>query len=173
MAVNIPLVSEEGGGLMPARYTNEVFILRRDDMELELKDETGVLVPSLRGELHVTNVRIVFIVGEKYTRKSRFRSVEIPFRGLENEALHQPIFGANNISGTIIPYDDQPFLGELSQQTVVMLQVRDACYCRLLCEVTPLLLPLNPFALLRPASLAQTHFIQVPSSLNSTSRAVE
>lgn len=38
----------------------------------------------------------------------------MPFRGFWDEKLHQPIFGTNNLTGTLAYYDNQPFQGQLT-----------------------------------------------------------
>eukprot|EP00188_Purpureofilum_apyrenoidigerum_P002642 Plantae.Rhodophyta-Purpureofilum_apyrenoidigerum.ctg27012.p1 GENE.Plantae.Rhodophyta-Purpureofilum_apyrenoidigerum.ctg27012~~Plantae.Rhodophyta-Purpureofilum_apyrenoidigerum.ctg27012.p1 ORF type:complete len:242 (-),score=46.66 Plantae.Rhodophyta-Purpureofilum_apyrenoidigerum.ctg27012:240-965(-) len=118
MAVNIPLMNpqfrEFGSGKVPVPYQNETFILRADDINFELKDGTGKLIPDATGCLHVTNVRMVFVVSDKHRSKCRVESAEMPFRGIENAALHQPIFGANNLAAELIPYEDQPFRGTIT-----------------------------------------------------------
>mmetsp|Transcript_2061 Transcript_2061/g.6152 ORF Transcript_2061/g.6152 Transcript_2061/m.6152 type:complete len:242 (+) Transcript_2061:66-791(+) len=118
MAVNIPLMNpptnEYGTSKVPVPYQNETFILRADDISFELKDGSGKLIPDATGCLHVTNVRMVFVVSDKHRSKCRVESAEVPFRGIENAALHQPIFGANNLSANLIPYEGQPFRGTIT-----------------------------------------------------------
>ena len=57
---------------------------------------------------------MVFLVSEKDRNKARCETFEMPFRGLWEEKLNQPIFSANNLTATMQYYDGQPFTGTLS-----------------------------------------------------------
>lgn len=57
---------------------------------------------------------MVFLVSEGDRFKSQCESFEMPFRGLWDEKLNQPIFAANNLTATLQFYDNQPFTGDLS-----------------------------------------------------------
>lgn len=57
---------------------------------------------------------MVFRVSEQDQTKARCETLEMPFRGLWDEKLNQPIFSSVNLSATMQYYDDQPFVGDLS-----------------------------------------------------------
>lgn len=56
------------------------------------------------------------MVVPQHIEKARFETFEAPFRGIFNEAFHQPIFGCNNLAAGVLYYDGQPFLGDLSMR---------------------------------------------------------
>ena len=62
----------------------------------------------------MTNMRMVFRISESDRAKAACETFEMPFRGLWDEKLNQPIFGTNNLTATLMYYDDQPFQGDLS-----------------------------------------------------------
>lgn len=61
---------------------------------------------------------MVFRVAGNHTVKARCETMEMPFRGFWDEKLHQPIFGTNNLTGTLMYYDNQPFQGDLTVKLI-------------------------------------------------------
>jgi len=57
---------------------------------------------------------MVFRVEERDIAKACCENLEMPFRGFWNEKLHQPLFGSNNLTGSLNYYGNQPFKGELT-----------------------------------------------------------
>ena len=99
-------------------WQGEHFILRRPGMEFQAKDSFGrkfkgkvrnaaAPVPGRRlvadtrlhfqGELHVSTIRMVFINHSG----GDMQAFDLPMANITNEKFNQPIFGANNISGTV------------------------------------------------------------------------
>lgn len=54
------------------------------------------------------------MIREQDQAKAAAASLEIPFRGIYDEKLNQPIFGCNNLAAGVMYYDEQPFSGDLS-----------------------------------------------------------
>ena len=52
---------------------------------------------DLQGELHVSTIRMVFINHSG----GDMQAFDLPMANITNEKFNQPIFGANNISGTV------------------------------------------------------------------------
>lgn len=61
---------------------------------------------------------MVFRVNDSDVGKARCETFEMPFRGLWDEKLNQPIFGSNNLTASLQFYDDQPFQGNLSVKLI-------------------------------------------------------
>ena len=100
-------------------WQGEHFILRRPGMEFQAKDSfgrkfkgkvrSGTAPPprcsgafltrnsTLQGELHVSTIRMVFINNSG----GDMQAFDLPMANISNEKFNQPIFGANNISGTV------------------------------------------------------------------------
>lgn len=117
MALNIPLLSspDAPGGRIPSPFTGEVYILSRTAMELGYKDGTHRVHPS-KGVLFMTTQRLVFLPED--AAKAGYESLELPFRGMTRETLHQPIFACNNLTASCAYYEGMPFTGELSFKIV-------------------------------------------------------
>lgn len=104
-------------GPYPMPFPGETFLLTRDKLELGFEDANRK-VGGIRGRLFITNLRMVFRVAESNIGKAQCESFEMPFRGLWDERLNQPIFGTNNLTATMMYYDEQPFAGVLSIKLV-------------------------------------------------------
>ena len=52
----------------------------------------------LQGELHVSTIRMVFI---NHKGGGDMQAFDLPMANITEEKFNQPIFGANNISGTV------------------------------------------------------------------------
>lgn len=113
MAVNIPL-TDGLQGAFPLPFVGETFLLTRDKTDLTFRDSSRH-AKKLKGRLFMTNLRMVFIIREQDRQKAGgAQTFEIPFRGIYNEKLNQPIFGCINLSAGVMYYDEQPFSGDLS-----------------------------------------------------------
>lgn len=113
MAVNIPL-AQGPNGAFPLPFPNELFLLTRDKTTLSFSDASQHKHKKLKGRLIITNMRLVFLLASPTSSLPEIHNLEIPFRGLWDERLNQPIFGPVNLSMTVQYYDEQPFVGELS-----------------------------------------------------------
>jgi len=77
-------------------------------------------LPTLKsnGIIHLTTLRIIFVSTEK--RKvalgpgATFDSFDFPLTTLSGEAFNQPIFGANNLTGTVQPIEGMGLPGPAS-----------------------------------------------------------
>ena len=68
-------------------------------MEFQAKDSFGRKFKG-KGELHVSTIRMVFI---KDSASADFSAFDMPMANISNEKFNQPIFGANNMTGTSEP----------------------------------------------------------------------
>ncbi|OSX74906.1 hypothetical protein BU14_0262s0022 [Porphyra umbilicalis] len=118
MALNIPLLQapDAPGGRIPSPFTGEVYILSRTAMELAYTDATHRRSSAAKGVLFMTTQRLVFLPEDP--AKAGYASIELPFRGMTGEHLHQPIFSCNNLTASCAYYDGMPFTGELSYKIV-------------------------------------------------------
>lgn len=57
---------------------------------------------------------MVFMIRQQDQQKAGAATFEMPFRGIYDERLNQPIFGCINLTAGIMYYDEQPFSGDLS-----------------------------------------------------------
>lgn len=114
MALNVPLTHGHDGPF-PLPFQGEIFLLTRDKTELTFRDSARQ-AKKLKGRLFMTNLRMVFLIREADQQRIGAQSFEIPFRGLWDERLNQPIFGAINLTATVQYYDEQPFTGDLTMR---------------------------------------------------------
>lgn len=114
MALNVPL-SHGPDGPFPLPFQGELFLLTRDKTELSIRDSARQS-KKLKGRLFMTNLRMVFLIREADQQKAGAETFEMPFRGIWDEKLHQPIFGVINLTATIQYYDEQPFSGDLKMR---------------------------------------------------------
>lgn len=117
MALNIPLLPspDAPGGRIPSPFTAEVYILSRTAMEVGYTDDARRAHPS-KGILFMTTQRLVFLPED--AAKAGYESLELPFRGMTREKLHQPIFACNNLTASCAYYEGMPFSGELNYKIV-------------------------------------------------------
>lgn len=98
MSLNPALV-----GSIPAAVDGEYFILRRDSIDFTVDVEGVGKFKSSKGSLFFTTLRMVFI--SKDVSKNRdpdaFYGFDIPLAKIQGEEFHQPIFGANNLTGSV------------------------------------------------------------------------
>jgi len=74
----------------------ELFVLSRGGIAFSAK--SGSLKFDGRGDLYLSTLRVVFVSGG-----SGVEAFDLPLATLQNERFNQPIFGANNMSGTNAP----------------------------------------------------------------------
>mmetsp|Transcript_46067 Transcript_46067/g.76737 ORF Transcript_46067/g.76737 Transcript_46067/m.76737 type:complete len:244 (-) Transcript_46067:466-1197(-) len=107
MALN-PLQMTRGG--LPQPMAGELFILQRDGIHFRLDgvSDTGVpLKLQAKGVLYVSTLRIVFVTSPPPSHDARgpggyvLYAFELPYMGIFEEKFNQPIFGANNLSGSV------------------------------------------------------------------------
>jgi hypothetical protein len=95
------------GASQPMQIQGEHFLLTRRGMTCEI---TVPGLPTLRGsgELVLTTIRMVFIVTKKVALGDGmfFEAFDLPLTTLSVEKFNQPIFGANNLTGTVQPVVD-------------------------------------------------------------------
>lgn len=118
MALNIPLLQapDAPGGRIPSPFTGEVYILSRTAMELGYTDDAHRRAHPAKGVLFMTTQRLVFLPED--AAKAGYESLELPFRGMTREHLHQPIFSCNNLTAACAYYEGMPFSGELNFKIV-------------------------------------------------------
>jgi len=92
-----PALNAPGG--QPVPMNGEIFVLSRDGISFSAK--SGSHKFEGKGDLYLSTLRLVF-VGKPNGRLSGF---DIPIATLVNESFNQPIFGANNLTGTSPPLD--------------------------------------------------------------------
>lgn len=98
MALNT--VNESTG--LPVPVAGEVFLVTRTGISFNADvQEVGRFHGY--GKVILSTLRIVFIRRKSTTRgdDDNFRSMEIPLAFFKGEAFNQPIFGANNLTGTV------------------------------------------------------------------------
>ena len=99
MALN-PQVGANG---VPIVAGDETFLLRRDGLTFEAKEKTLGKFPG-KGSLYLTTRSLFFVAAKpKLVSGLEFSSFRIPLQGLVKEKFHQPIFGANYLSGLCPP----------------------------------------------------------------------
>ena len=70
--------------------------------------------PFHQGELHVSTIRMVFVTDGGGGEMQAF---DLPMANITNEKFNQPIFGANNITGTVAAVRARaPFCARLSHE---------------------------------------------------------
>ncbi|KAL0248711.1 hypothetical protein GEMRC1_003945 [Eukaryota sp. GEM-RC1] len=95
---DFPLSSADG----PFFHSDEIFIHKVHDVDIEYKYTIGSSFPKCRGSIYLTTQRLYLDV---VTIGSEIRSVIVPLACLSNEAFQQPIFGANNLTGVALLND--------------------------------------------------------------------
>lgn len=86
---------------VPLPLTHEVFILRRENVQLRVKSHKfGNLSGS--GTLFVSNMRIAFICTSN-RKPDTFISYYMNLHEIRDESFEQPIFGANYLRGHAVP----------------------------------------------------------------------
>mmetsp|Transcript_32661 Transcript_32661/g.97012 ORF Transcript_32661/g.97012 Transcript_32661/m.97012 type:complete len:198 (+) Transcript_32661:82-675(+) len=102
MAINPVLAKDQSTGeLFPLGQIGEDFVLKREDIHFACKLPSGQKLKGT-GIFFLSSKRIVFVAKDKSSRPD-FKSFEIPLAKLEKPKFHQPIFGANYLSGNVHP----------------------------------------------------------------------
>jgi len=88
----------------PLRVRGEQFLTVREGMHCSVRVH-GLPELSAYGKLFLTHVRIVFAAAKPVPLGGgqSFRAFDFPLNSLSNERFNQPIFGANNLTGTVQP----------------------------------------------------------------------
>ena len=91
-------------GDQPLQVPGEYFLLRRSGMTCEV-NVSGLPTLKASGHIVLSTLRIVFVCSKRVPlgQDSYFESFDFPMTSLSNEKFNQPIFGANNLSGTVQP----------------------------------------------------------------------
>jgi hypothetical protein len=95
---------------------DELFLIRRDRVNFSVK-ESRLGKFSARGSLFLTTESLFFVASSpKSQRGCLFQSFRIPLTKMTKEKFNQPIFGANNLKGRVVPVGDQNILRQLDLQ---------------------------------------------------------
>lgn len=86
-------------GGMPVAMENETFVLRRQGIAFSAK--SGRVKVDGSGVLFLSTLRMVFVA-------DKGQHFDMPLATLYEEKFNQPIFGANNLTGTSPPLDGLP-----------------------------------------------------------------
>ncbi|GJP59044.1 hypothetical protein CLOP_g7101 [Closterium sp. NIES-67] len=102
MAANPQL---DGQGI-PVPFVGEVMVLRRDGIEFHVDKMPQVASGKWvgRGTLFLSNIRMVFVA--QPASQPPLLAFDMPLLYVHGEKFNQPIFGANNISGVVLPVAD-------------------------------------------------------------------
>ena len=97
MALNPPLLPNRH----PAPVNGEYLVLDRKDIEAEIVLDNKQKYKG-KGKLYLTTLRLVFV----NKNNEAMISFDVPIDLMSNEKFNQPIFGANYISGRVLPLYD-------------------------------------------------------------------
>lgn len=110
MSIN-PVLTEDRASkneLVPVPYLNEYFVLKRSDVTFTVQYNQTSL--SGKGCAFLTDRRIVLLRSGDPAQHNHFTSIELPLHllrdsngALSHPEFHQPIFGANYITGKVDP----------------------------------------------------------------------
>ena len=92
---------------VPVCMESEFFLLRRDDVDFHAKNGDDCF--HLKGRLFLSNLRVVVVHGQS----QNIRAFDLPLYTMKSEAFHQPIFGANYLSGENPPLDGSELRGNI------------------------------------------------------------
>lgn len=85
-------------GTDPVPMPGEVFVLSRDGIAFSAK--SGRTKFEGKGFMQLSTLRIVFVASR---RGGSLQAFDIPLATMRRESFNQPIFGANNLTGTSPP----------------------------------------------------------------------
>lgn len=113
MALNPPLII--GAGVeapIPAAVPGELFLLMRKGISGSFT-VPGIGKVKGKGVLYMTTLRLVFVATPPVADKAghQFSAFDMPVAYISNEKFNQPIFGANNLSGTCEPITEMGLQG--------------------------------------------------------------
>ena len=83
---------------LPEQIAGEMIMLSRAGIEFTAK--SGAHKFHAHGDLYVTTLRVVFVASRA---SGSFQAFDLPLATMRSEKFNQPIFGANNLSGTTPP----------------------------------------------------------------------
>eukprot|EP00475_Leptophrys_vorax_P040340 TRINITY_DN74657_c0_g1_i1.p1 TRINITY_DN74657_c0_g1~~TRINITY_DN74657_c0_g1_i1.p1 ORF type:complete len:209 (-),score=4.82 TRINITY_DN74657_c0_g1_i1:378-1004(-) len=88
---------------VPVPFVGEAMVLRRDGIEFHVDKlpQTPDGKWKARGSLFLSNIRMVFVASPPHQQP--VTAFDLPLLYMHNEKFNQPIFGANNISGIVLP----------------------------------------------------------------------
>lgn len=88
----------------PTQIRGEHFLLVRSGITCEIQVK-GLPILKGSGSLILTTIRMVFVNNKKVPLGDNmyFEAFDLPLTTLSDEKFNQPIFGANNLSGTVEP----------------------------------------------------------------------
>ena len=87
-------------GQHPVPMPNEMFLLSRSGLSFSAKSGRSKFDAS--GDLYLSTLRMVFVTSEP---GSSIQGFDLPIATLTSESFNQPIFGANNLTGTSPPLE--------------------------------------------------------------------
>ena len=91
---------------LPILVGNEALAASRPGISCAI-DVEGLPTLAAAGTLYLTTLRLVFVAHSPKTLScgTCFSSFAFPLEGLTEEKFNQPVFGCNNISGTVQPLE--------------------------------------------------------------------
>uniref|UniRef100_A0A7S4BCM4 GRAM domain-containing protein n=2 Tax=Chrysotila carterae TaxID=13221 RepID=A0A7S4BCM4_CHRCT len=95
MSDNPPLTPDR----QPAPIHNEYFVLSRHGIYFSAR--SGSLKFEGKGQLYLSTLRMIFVSDGR----GSMNAFDLPLATMRDEAFNQPIFGANNLTGTSAPLD--------------------------------------------------------------------
>ncbi|KAI8639303.1 hypothetical protein BD408DRAFT_421552 [Parasitella parasitica] len=108
MSVNWVMLTQDGKAPVPLPQEKMFFTQSHVKMVLHCNDSAGEYpghsegyFESNKGTVILSNQRIVYLAEE--ATPIDFKNLNIPIRNLKNWKLEQPWFGANFVSGVVIP----------------------------------------------------------------------
>lgn len=89
----------------PAPFPDEYVLLERQGMELSLRSPSSGQRCSGKGRVYLSDVRMVFVFDGGPVKAPNggqaLEAFDIPLLYIGSERFNQPIFGCNNVSGTV------------------------------------------------------------------------
>jgi len=93
---------------------DELFLIRRDRIQFSVKSNGKSIHFKAKGSLYLTTESLFFVAAAPKTQRGcLFQSFRIPLTKMIKEKFNQPIFGANNLTGKVIPVGDQNLMNQL------------------------------------------------------------
>ncbi|GBG28990.1 Postacrosomal sheath WW domain-binding protein [Hondaea fermentalgiana] len=89
----------------PMSKVGEFFLVQREGVSVEIACDGLPKLKASSGILYLTTLRIVFVATppKALDHGAEFKSFEFSLSKIEDEKFNQPIFGANNLGGTLHP----------------------------------------------------------------------
>uniref|UniRef100_A0A7S2S2S8 GRAM domain-containing protein n=1 Tax=Mucochytrium quahogii TaxID=96639 RepID=A0A7S2S2S8_9STRA len=89
----------------PFAVSGELFLVSRPSLYFELQAEGLPKVSASNGTVFLTTKRLVFVAEPAVKQRDgfMFQAFEIPLEKIADEKFNQPIFGSNNLAGTVKP----------------------------------------------------------------------